>query len=845
MWIERSDVQAAYPDPGGDDRPGFVGWCKVFGREQLEISDSLLPHDPLEDTIKSASTAPTTRARPRLTNLPLGVNVVGYLRSELGIGEIARQLIHAFDAGGVPTVPVGVSAPNSRQGHAFSASGTDHNPFAVNLICVNADGLPSFIEEVGPGFFDEKYNVGFWWWETEKFPPRDLGAFAYLDEVWVGSRFIADALLQVSPVPVVHVPIALDFPTAPRLEPGAMGLPEAFTFLFSYDYNSVVARKNPVGALEAYTRAFDAGDGTALVLKSINGHRFPSEHRHLLELAANRPDVVVLDEYLKQVEKDRLMASCDCYLSLHRSEGFGLTLAEAMFLGKPVIATDYSGNTDFMTTANSYQVRYRMTPIGAGAEPYPPDGMWAEPDLDHAVELLRRVRADPAEAVQRGAQAAADIRERYSPHASGHALRGRILQIERRLGKRESTSRNDLDELVARAGSPGTPSRFGKPGAASRKAALRAMKPYTSYQHEVNRAVTAQLAAVAETSENRLTQTMAEVMAELRRQRATLDHFQAALADPRPDAVRAVDARVDDLVGQLDTLRSSVAGHEMRLTAVGLGSETGTRLDLPVAPPDEPWSEAYTAAHHVFVATVLDDPVVLGDFRGTKQLPAGYGYGYDERVVEYPWLSAQRLGGRVLDAGSVLNHAHVLARLRPRMDDLHILTLEPEPEAFPQMHVSYVFADLRELPIADDTYDRVLSISTLEHVGMDNTYYGSEGGKARDPRPEMLRALSELRRVLKPGGDLYVTVPVGEPDRFEWVRALSPDEIDEIIDAFGGSFTSVAYYRHGARGWANVDRSGVAGARYRDHFSSGPVGSQRVVAAEAVACLHLVKPEKE
>ncbi|MBA2347137.1 MAG: glycosyltransferase [Solirubrobacterales bacterium] len=857
VWLRRPDVQRAYPEPGGADRSGFLGWCVVHGREQIGIPFSLLAADPQEqNSAPDEAPAPTPAVERVAPELPFGANVAGYLRSELGIGEVARQLITALDAVGFPVLPVGLTAPLSRQGHAYATTDADRNPFAVNLICVNADGLPAFAEEAGAAFFDGKYNVGFWWWETDTFPQKDMAAFEHVDEVWVGSSFIADALAEVSPVPVVHVPVALDFAMATPLEPGALGLPDAFTFLFSYDYNSVASRKNPLGALEAYMRAFGPDDGTALVLKSINGQTHPSQHKRVVEMAAERPDVLVLDDYLEQSQKDRLMASCDCYLSLHRSEGFGLTLAEAMFLGKPVIATNYSGNTDFMTAENSYPVDYELRRIGAGAEPYPADGEWAEPDLAHAVSLMREVRADPKAAEARGARAASDIRAQYAPDVAGRAMAARLARIAARVPSVDTTQpavieHRDVTGLIARAGSPGAPSRFGKPGAAVRKAALRAMKPYTSYQHDVNQALVERESALAQAqqaaarqADERLTTALASVMAELRRQRTTLGRHDAALAaEGRTEVVRAVEARVDDLARQVDGLRSLLDRHEARLESVGLGVAPGS-LDpvrLAGAPDVEPWSEAYTEAHREFVAAALDDPILLDRFRGDNALPGEYGRGFDERVVEYPWLSSQRLGGLVLDAGSVLNHPHVLTRLRLRMDDLHILTLEPEAEAFPQLHVSYLYADLRSLPIADATYDRVLSISTLEHVGMDNAYYGSDAAKAPDPQPELLRALGELRRVLKPGGDLYLTVPAGEPDRFEWVRALSVDEIDEIVAAFAPSSVTVTYFRHVAHGWTRVDRDQVTGARYRDHFG-GERREDRVVAAEAVACLHLVKP---
>jgi SAM-dependent methyltransferase len=197
----------------------------------------------------------------------------------------------------------------------------------------------------------------------------------------------------------------------------------------------------------------------------------------------------------------------------------------------------------------------------------------------------------------------------------------------------------------------------------------------------------------------------------------------------------------------------------------------------------------------------------------------------------------------VLDAGSTLNHLHVLRRLRPRTDDLHIVTLAPEERAFPQLGVSYLFSDLRELPLADATYDRIVSLSTLEHVGTDTSYYGGDTKVADDPQRELLVAVAELRRVLRPGGDCYITVPTGRGERFDWVRSLTPEELDEIVAAFAPAESSIDYFRYADGEWRRSDREGVADAYYRDHFSSDGVGPDGVVAAEAVACLHLVRSD--
>jgi len=330
---EREDLRRAYPDIAGADAAGYLGWARVFGR--AEVPDELCPR---VDETSLATNGSVADPSPPDESRPFGVNVAGYLNSELGVGEVARQAIRALDDAGVPVLPVGIPAPQSRQGHAFTHRGTSHRGYPVNLICVNADMLPSFAEVVGEPFFAGRHSVGWWWWEVSKFPERWLGAFAHVDELWAGSRFVADALGLISPVPVIHIPLPVSVAGAPRPDPSRFGLPPGFSFLFSFDYSSVLARKNPLGAIEAFLRAFPEPGEAVLVLKSINAEHHRADHERVLALASGHPQIHLLEGYLEPAEKDRLVASCDSYVSLHRSEGFGITIAEAMFLGKPVVA---------------------------------------------------------------------------------------------------------------------------------------------------------------------------------------------------------------------------------------------------------------------------------------------------------------------------------------------------------------------------------------------------------------------------------------------------------------------------------------------------------------------------
>ena len=206
-------------------------------------------------------------------------------------------------------------------------------------------------------------TIGQWGWETDVLPPSWTAAFDYVDEVWVYSNFMAENLGRLLPMPVVVVPPAV---VAPDVDADGLTIAQddRFTFLFMLDLFSTLRRKNPLGLVDAFTRAFAPGEGPRLIVKTINGRFRPEAAEQLRHSAAGHPDVEFVDDYLEPAQKAALIARADCYVSLHRSEGFGLPLAEAMALGTPVIATGYSGNTDFTTPFNSYLVDYTPTNVG-------------------------------------------------------------------------------------------------------------------------------------------------------------------------------------------------------------------------------------------------------------------------------------------------------------------------------------------------------------------------------------------------------------------------------------------------------------------------------------------------
>jgi glycosyltransferase involved in cell wall biosynthesis len=455
---ERPDVLRAYPDLDGGDGAEYVAWCEAFGREEMQIPERFMPSQagvpqdvsPTEEpgdmaeaaTLADAALSEDSResaaedAATQVAGDGPAVRVTGYLNHTLGLGSAARGYVQALRAAGAPTSTASVPLFHMQAGMTLQAGYGEHDfedlvhhgRHGYELVAVNADELPDFVARLGEDYFQGP-RIGVWGWETNRIPTRWKRAFELVSEIWVYSRFMAENFAAVAPVPVIALPPPVQRP-AERPEPLRLGVAEGFEFLFAFDYLSTIQRKNPVGLIEAFKRAFAPGEGPQLLIKTINAPLRPLAEEEVLWAAHGRPDIHVIDRSLSATERDGLMAGCDCYVSLHRSEGFGLTLAEAMAIGKPVIGTGYSGNVDFMTAENSYLVEYEITRVGPDCEIYPADGEWADPSIEHAAELMRRVWSEPEEAARIGGQAARDVAEQLSPEATGAAMRRRLEELE-------------------------------------------------------------------------------------------------------------------------------------------------------------------------------------------------------------------------------------------------------------------------------------------------------------------------------------------------------------------------------------------------------------------------------
>jgi glycosyltransferase involved in cell wall biosynthesis len=361
---------------------------------------------------------------------PFGINVVGYVASEKGVGEAARSNLRIVKAAGIPYVANNFADSGSLNLENPPENSSREHPYGINLVNVNADQAPYFAER-NPGYLSGRYNVGYWAWELSSFPREWCGSFTYFDEVWVPSMFVRQSVSAASPIPVTCIPHSID----PELRPSAewnrqsFGLSsEVFVYLFFFDFHSFLERKNPLGIIKAFKAAFGGRKDVLLLIKSIHAASQPGELR-LLQRESRGANIRIFDCVLSRQGAHDLMSVADCYVSLHRSEGFGLTLAEAMRCCKPVIATGYSGNMDFMNQENSFLVPYCLVEIEKDHGPYKKGCAWADPDLHRAAQFMQRVYEDRSAASKVATRGRDDVMTSLHPRTIGDLVKKRLTSL--------------------------------------------------------------------------------------------------------------------------------------------------------------------------------------------------------------------------------------------------------------------------------------------------------------------------------------------------------------------------------------------------------------------------------
>jgi len=455
LWKHRDELRQAF------DLRTLLGFRRLVAWAQLATAQEPALQWLREDAapkpaVKQSPNA--TRKRAAAPKRPFGLNLVGFAFGQLGIGEDVRMAVAACEAAGIPFKVVNMHPGNSGvadralQDHVAADEDADPAPYAINVFCLTGFETARAYLEQGQALFAGRYNIGWWPWELPVWP-RDWDlVFGLVDEVWAATRFTeamysdatARAARAAAPlgilkgarlprVPVTFMPMPASVARVQPMTRKQLQLPaRRFLFLYVFDFNSYLQRKHPFAAIEAFRKAFADDDrSVGLVLKTMNSKPDDPQWRRFLKACAADPRIVLIDRTLDRGEVLGLIQACDAYVSLHRSEGFGRTLAEAMLFGKPVVGTDFSGNVDFLNEESGFPVRWRQRAVEPGEYPFVTerDGpWWAQPSVADAARQLRAARevsGNRAFAKQVRGFAAAH----FDPARSGTLMRERLRAI--------------------------------------------------------------------------------------------------------------------------------------------------------------------------------------------------------------------------------------------------------------------------------------------------------------------------------------------------------------------------------------------------------------------------------
>ena len=407
----------------------FHRWLWIYRQQRLNRRLRLAQVVADDEVVFDFKHQPPLAPRLRKLAAPQGVNLVGWFRGELGIGESVRCMTKACDAVGLATnlVELKLNCLNRNADATYASRLQEANPYPVNIFHLDPPVSQDIDHHHGRAFRADRYNIGYWAWELPEFPDSWVDRHRFFDEIWCPSEFTRAAIAAKLPKPVLAMPHAIDFPVPQGDFRKKFGLPaRRFLFLFVYDLNSTQERKNPRAVIAAFRKAFPIGGPVGLVVKTHNPDRHSTAFAELQSELKGLPDTCLICETLPRTAVYELQQACDCFVSLHRAEGFGLTVAEAMFLGKPVITTDWSGTAEFVNVTNGCPVNYRLLTLDRNYGPYARGQTWADPDVDQAAHWMRSLVDDNSFRESLGKRAAADIRRNFSPKTIGRRYQRRL-----------------------------------------------------------------------------------------------------------------------------------------------------------------------------------------------------------------------------------------------------------------------------------------------------------------------------------------------------------------------------------------------------------------------------------
>ena len=359
------------------------------------------------------------------------INYYGYIKAISGLGKVCRDYISLFRQ--LKKNVTAINIPCGLPETDFFTQDKINPEAAISIVHMNADSMVYFFNVIDKFNLKNTFNIGFWVWEFKAFNSEWYKSFEFLDEIWVPSEFAKEAIQSISPIPVYTVPhlVNLKLNQSIKINPRKLlNLPEDF-FLFGYmfDCSSSILRKNPFYLVEAFNKEFKNIKKVGLVLKLSHAEKDPELYKTFKKYISNLPNIFIIEKILSEDQINIFYLAIDCYVSPHRSEGFGLTIAEAMASGKPVIATDYGGSKDFVKPQHSFPLKYSLINVSENYGPYKTSYLWADPDIIHLRTLLYKVYSKKSDAQKIGSKAKCFIENNYSSEKIKHTIEQRISKI--------------------------------------------------------------------------------------------------------------------------------------------------------------------------------------------------------------------------------------------------------------------------------------------------------------------------------------------------------------------------------------------------------------------------------
>ncbi len=403
----------------------------IFPAAWIKAVMNAIYHGKARALIKKVREKQSLGNRPKQ---PSGVNLIASITGDSGLGQSSRLIANVLEYSAIPHVIYNYvySYSLKMEDTTYATRISESLPYDINIVHINPRELGPALFRLPKEIWSNQYNIAFWLWELEDFPKEWEIYTDLFDEIWTPAEFVSNAVRTAARCPVYTLPYHVTAPTEERYDRRWFGLPEdKFLFAFMYDANSVADRKNPMAVVKAFMKAFSPEEtGVGLVIKANNGR--PEDMEKLRRQMDGYRNLYFVTDNLKKTAVNSLLKCVDVFVSLHRAEGFGLGMAEAMMVGTPSIATNWSANTEFMNPEVGCMVDYRLITLDRDIEPYHKGSRWADADVDQAAGYMRRLYAEPEYYRQLSEKGHAYIQEKLGLETAVSRLEAQVKRIGER-----------------------------------------------------------------------------------------------------------------------------------------------------------------------------------------------------------------------------------------------------------------------------------------------------------------------------------------------------------------------------------------------------------------------------